>query len=833
MDRTPYQYLPIESPNLEGVALPHNNSGVSSNALDPGYGPQTIHRSDLFFINSTPHMNTRKKPEFPQLPLNASPSNQLYPYHQQSFNRYVPQPQSAVYPTAYSQSPVLQHDYHRQRAATVPELIPPPLLPPKPIVYPSIGQNSMHNESPSYPPPPLPPPPPFSESVPEPSLVAPPVDDSNELAIALALSQSESVQRKILEDQEEQDLARALMESMLSTGSNLQSTSNPFFASPSDPPPIPTTTKPSPVPPPANLPQTAPQYNSTSPPVPTPESLSKSADPSQFGRYDKWRIPEKPSADILESEPESRSSVSTKPDFSLTSASREPLPPEAQKTPPVRPLSVSSSSSLPYTLPSPRAAAFGDVDSQKDGSDFSIRPRTSPIHGPPSQESDSTSQAPPDTVLVFDDEAYARQLAAEEEEIARQELQSYNDKRKALEAARDDQVEQAAPAYISHGKQPQWQPPEIFIPPSEPYQFRDSVVPRSVEKAPASVDPSSSSYSSVAYPSIGSRRDSESDTFSMTSRHSSARSSASVPVGQPDRPAHRRRPSIGSMPQADSRTSGNGHQPPVAGLLNPNQFLDRELLVGVTIGFKPPAISTRLLPMQDPMPNIISIPYSRCPPLHFQAPDWRHLLRLMARLSGTRIEPTVEAMAVTRADLRLRTVVQFIKPNPSSTEWRTILWFTVDHPVPPNAPGAARYTAGNPNLLPWSYSLSPIPMLLRDAADTQISKSFTIPESETVPLPNLPITFPNLALYLQAALDDSRQYSHDPLSLGKLGKMVQTCYPSAEQEHPEFDGPGKSTVGHLFKRVMGRGNKDKKKGKATNNEETYQLVTPFVPDEWG
>ena len=65
--------------------------------------------------------------------------------------------------------------------------------------------------------------------------------------------------------------------------------------------------------------------------------------------------------------------------------------------------------------------------------------------------------------------------------------------------------------------------------------------------------------------------------------------------------------------------------------------------------------------MQDPMPNIISLPYARCPPLHLQAPDWRHLLRLMARLSGTRIEPTVEAMAVSKTELKLRTVVQFIK----------------------------------------------------------------------------------------------------------------------------------------------------------------------------
>lgn len=65
--------------------------------------------------------------------------------------------------------------------------------------------------------------------------------------------------------------------------------------------------------------------------------------------------------------------------------------------------------------------------------------------------------------------------------------------------------------------------------------------------------------------------------------------------------------------------------------------------------------------MQGPMPNIISLPFGRCPPLHLQGPNWRHVLRLMARLSGTRIEPTVEAMAVAKSELKLRTVVQFIR----------------------------------------------------------------------------------------------------------------------------------------------------------------------------
>lgn len=65
--------------------------------------------------------------------------------------------------------------------------------------------------------------------------------------------------------------------------------------------------------------------------------------------------------------------------------------------------------------------------------------------------------------------------------------------------------------------------------------------------------------------------------------------------------------------------------------------------------------------MRETFPTLISMPYSRCPPLHLQAPDWRHLLRLMARLSQTKIQATVDALAGAKADLKLRTVVQFIK----------------------------------------------------------------------------------------------------------------------------------------------------------------------------
>lgn len=35
----------------------------------------------------------------------------------------------------------------------------------------------------------------------------------------------------------------------------------------------------------------------------------------------------------------------------------------------------------------------------------------------------------------------------------------------------------------------------------------------------------------------------------------------------------------------------------------------------------------------------------------------------MARLSGTRLEPTLEAVAINKTDLKVRTVVQFLKAS--------------------------------------------------------------------------------------------------------------------------------------------------------------------------
>ncbi|KAF8450531.1 hypothetical protein L210DRAFT_3386764 [Boletus edulis BED1] len=267
--------------------------------------------------------------------------------------------------------------------------------------------------------------------------------------------------------------------------------------------------------------------------------------------------------------------------------------------------------------------------------------------------------------------------------------------------------------------------------------------------------------------------------------------------------------------------------------LSANQYVEREMLMGVSLGFNLPVISTELLPMTNAMPNVITLPYGKAPVFHFQAPGWRKLLKLMARLSATRVEPTIEAISVAKHDLKLRTVIQFVKIHHSASEWRTVLYLTTDHPVPSNLPNSYKYTNGDVNVLPYSYTLSPLPTLLRDGPESSMVKYYVVPSTPSTPYPNLPINFPNLAMYLQSAVQDSRRAANDSSSgLRKLAQYIDSCH----QTDPERVAPidpevvSKRGVGGMIKRVMGRHKSNKN---SRGNDEIYDLVTPFVSDEWG
>ena len=79
------------------------------------------------------------------------------------------------------------------------------------------------------------------------------------------------------------------------------------------------------------------------------------------------------------------------------------------------------------------------------------------------------------------------------------------------------------------------------------------------------------------------------------------------------------------------------------------------------LGFNQPRISSIKTTLEGGVPDVISLPTGKFKPFHIQAPDWRHLLKMMARLRGSRIEPPVEVLAANKQVSRLRTVVQFVR----------------------------------------------------------------------------------------------------------------------------------------------------------------------------
>ncbi|KAI6047448.1 hypothetical protein EDC04DRAFT_2864515 [Pisolithus marmoratus] len=222
-----------------------------------------------------------------------------------------------------------------------------------------------------------------------------------------------------------------------------------------------------------------------------------------------------------------------------------------------------------------------------------------------------------------------------------------------------------------------------------------------------------------------------------------------------------------------------------------NQYVEPELLLGVSLGFSRPVISTLLTPMKEQMPNVITLPYGKSPPCFFQAPSWRRLLKLMARLSDTRIEPTLEALSIAKHELRLRTVVQFVRVHHSSSDWRTVLYFTTDIPVTSSGQNSHKYLNGDVGVLPFSYTLSALPTLLQDGAESSMAKYYVIPST--------------LANYLQSAVEVSRRAAIDSSGgMRKLAQYIDTCYPS-DDEAAALDGDArKRGVGGMLMRVIGR-----------------------------
>jgi hypothetical protein len=211
---------------------------------------------------------------------------------------------------------------------------------------------------------------------------------------------------------------------------------------------------------------------------------------------------------------------------------------------------------------------------------------------------------------------------------------------------------------------------------------------------------------------------------------------------------------------------------------------------------------------------------------HILAPNFRHLLRLLAQLSRSTLEPTPGAIASSKSSqLSLRSTLLFVR---SGSEWRTVLWLEIDTEVPADLPNRYKWTNNDTAQLPYQTA---IPPTVRHAPQSG-SLIYTFPS----PLPTLPIQFPNLAMYLQSSMADSKKAA-DSSGTKRLSKIVDQCYPHQKVSKAD-EIVGAERVGHsrsvgsgLIARVMGR--KDKNKGGTSANEDTYDLVTPFRLDEWG
>ena len=61
-------------------------------------------------------------------------------------------------------------------------------------------------------------------------------------------------------------------------------------------------------------------------------------------------------------------------------------------------------------------------------------------------------------------------------------------------------------------------------------------------------------------------------------------------------------------------------------------------------------------------PDVVSLPCGTSfAPFYIQAPNWHRLLKIMTGLHGTRIEPSPQAGVDKKYELKLRTVVQFVR----------------------------------------------------------------------------------------------------------------------------------------------------------------------------
>ena len=79
------------------------------------------------------------------------------------------------------------------------------------------------------------------------------------------------------------------------------------------------------------------------------------------------------------------------------------------------------------------------------------------------------------------------------------------------------------------------------------------------------------------------------------------------------------------------------------------------------MGFGTAPIASPSALYQGTIPTLVALPYGDKAPFYIQGPNWRSVLKFMARLPSTRVEPSLDALKQLKGEATLRIVVSFVK----------------------------------------------------------------------------------------------------------------------------------------------------------------------------
>ena len=230
-----------------------------------------------------------------------------------------------------------------------------------------------------------------------------------------------------------------------------------------------------------------------------------------------------------------------------------------------------------------------------------------------------------------------------------------------------------------------------------------------------------------------------------------------------------------------------------------------DLWHGVEFGYRAPSwdVAPSLLRVKCPpsdfpsYDNPLTLYPSPSTPFFIRAPSWRALLRLLASLNETSIQPTPEALAeVKRGEANLRLVVQFVGTpflppvGKAKVEHREVaLYLCVHREVPSmgsrlgkslRADDRNKWSSWDTSVLPYGFKAAAGSRLAKDnaaGADTRLRSSSKTAVDAGTPVNeqdpsgdgSLFITLPPPFLELPAPLSDLALYLQDSLVLSRNG----------------------------------------------------------------